>query len=241
MPDNSYKIEHLKKSFHSSKNGQMQIFEDLNMEIEKGKITAVLGPSGCGKSTLLAILAGFEGYESGNVPENKNMGVVFQTPALFPWLTVEENIAYGLKRHGIKKTERRKQIEKYLKLVQLNEYAGLYPRELSGGMQQRAALARTLVLHPEVLLMDEPFSALDPKLKSQMQKLTLQLWKELEQTIFLVTHDVEEALILADTIYVMQECPAGVHKKIQVPWKEKNDEIRTTKEFFDLKNSLLNN
>lgn len=89
--------------------------------------------------------------------------------------------------------------------------------------------------------MDEPFSALDPKLKSQMQKLTLQLWKELEQTIFLVTHDVEEALILADTIYVMQECPAGVHKKIQVPWKEKNDEIRTTKEFFDLKNSLLNN
>lgn len=103
MPDNSYKIEHLKKSFQSSKNGQMQIFEDLNMEIEKGKITAVLGPSGCGKSTLLAILAGFEGYESGNVPENKNMGVVFQTPALFPWLTVEENIAYGLKRHGIKK------------------------------------------------------------------------------------------------------------------------------------------
>lgn len=144
MPDNSYKIEHLKKSFQSSKNGQMQIFEDLNMEIEKGKITAVLGPSGCGKSTLLAILAGFEGYESGNVPENKNMGVVFQTPALFPWLTVEENIAYGLKRHGIKKTERRKQIEKYLKLVQLNEYAGLYPRELSGGMQQRAALREHL-------------------------------------------------------------------------------------------------
>lgn len=241
MEDKMYRVEHLKKIFQSANGNQMQVFRDLSMDIQKGKITAVLGPSGCGKSTLLNILAGFESYESGTIPKQKSTGVVFQNPALFPWLTVEQNVAYGLKRKRICKKDRKDQIVKYLKLVQLEEYAAYYPSELSGGMQQRVALARTLILHPEVLLMDEPFSALDPKLRIQMQQLTLELWQELEQTILIVTHDVEEALILADTIYVMGECPEGIRKKIEVPWKEKHDSIRNTKEFFELKNSLLNN
>lgn len=241
MEDKMYRVEHLKKTFQSANGNRVQVFHDLSMDIQKGKITAVLGPSGCGKSTLLNILARFESYESGTISIPNNVGVVFQSPALFPWLTVEQNVAYGLKRRGIRKKERKDQIVKYLQLVQLEEYAAYYPSELSGGMQQRVALARTLILHPEVLLMDEPFSALDPKLRVQMQQLTLELWKELGQTILIVTHDVEEALILADTIYVMEECPEGIRKKIEVPWKEKCDLIRNTKEFFELKNSLLNN
>ena len=239
MKDNVYRIEHLNKSFENTNGEQIQVFDDLSMDIEKGKITAVLGPIGCGKSTLLSILAGFECYESGNIPEEESRGVVFQSPALFPWLTVKGNVEYGLKRKGIPKGERKEQVETFLKMVQLEDYAKYYPRELSGGMQQRAALARTLVLRPEMLLMDEPFSALDPKLRIQMQQLTLELWKELKQTIFIVTHDVEEAVMVADIIYLMGESPQGVRRKVEVSWVKK-EENRNTKEFFELKNSLLN-
>lgn len=240
MQDNVYRIEHLNKSYENSNGDRIQVFRDLSLKIEKGKITALLGPSGCGKSTLLNVLAGFEAYDSGTVPSQEGMGVVFQSPALFPWLTVEGNIAYGLKRKKVHAQERRERIDSYIKLVQLEDYRSYYPRELSGGMQQRAALARTLVLHPEVLLMDEPFSALDPKLRFQMQQLTLNLWKELNQTILIVTHDVEEALILADTIYLMEECPGGVRRIVHVPWQEKDAAVRDTKDFFELKKSLLN-
>lgn len=238
MKDNIYKIEHLNKSFENTNGERIQVFDDLSMDIEKGKITAVLGPSGCGKSTLLSILAGFESYESGTIPQQESRGVVFQSPALFPWLTVKGNVEYGLKRKGVPREERKKQAETFLKMVQLEDYAKYYPRELSGGMQQRAALARTLVLRPEMLLMDEPFSALDPKLRIQMQQLTLKLWKELNQTIFIVTHDVEEAVILADRIYLMGESPQGIRRKVDIPW-EKKEENRNTKEFLELKNSLL--
>lgn len=240
MEDNVYKIKDLNKTFQNSNGEMIQVFDNLSMAIEKGKITAVLGPSGCGKSTLLSVLAGFESYDTGEVPKPKSTGVVFQSPALFPWLTVQGNVEYGLKRNKVPKKERKERVSQYLKLVQLEDYGAYYPRELSGGMQQRAALARTLVLHPEVLLMDEPFSALDPKLRLQMQQLTVKLWKELNQTILIVTHDVEEALILADTIYMMEECPGGVKKIVHVPWKEKDASIQHTKEFFELKNSLLN-
>lgn len=238
MKDNIYKIEHLNKSFENTNGERIQVFDDLSMDIEKGKITAVLGPSGCGKSTLLSILAGFESYESGTIPQQESRGVVFQSPALFPWLTVKGNVEYGLKRKGVPREERKKQAETFLKMVQLEDYVKYYPRELSGGMQQRAALARTLVLRPEMLLMDEPFSALDPKLRIQMQQLTLKLWKELNQTIFIVTHDVEEAVILADRIYLMGESPQGIRRKVDIPW-EKKEENRNTKEFLELKNSLL--
>ena len=190
------------------------------------------------KSTLLSILAGFECYESGNIPEEESRGVVFQSPALFPWLTVKGNVEYGLKRKGIPKGERKEQVETFLKMVQLEDYAKYYPRELSGGMQQRAALARTLVLRPEMLLMDEPFSALDPKLRIQMQQLTLELWKELKQTIFIVTHDVEEAVMVADIIYLMGESPQGVRRKVEVSWVKK-EENRNTKKFFELKKFFI--
>ncbi len=241
MQDRIYHIDHLGKSFHSINGNKVQVLHELSMDIQVGKITAVLGPSGCGKSTLLNILAGFEEYEEGSIPIQGEMSVVFQSPALFPWLTVEENVEYGLKRRKIPKKERKERVDRFLKLVQLEEYSFYYPRELSGGMQQRVALARTLVLHPSVLLMDEPFSALDPKLRAQMQHLTLELWETLNQTILIVTHDVEEALMLADTIYVMNECSEGNCREIPVPWKEKGEEIRKTQEFFELKNYLLSN
>lgn len=240
MEDKVYRISALNKAFCSAKGEQTVVFDNLSMDISKGKITAVLGPSGCGKSTLLNILAGFESYDSGIVPEQTGIGVVFQTPALFPWMTVEENVRYGLKRKKIPKEQQEERISRYLKLVQLENFRTHYPRELSGGMQQRAALARTLVMQPELLLMDEPFSALDIKLRMQMQKLTLELWEKLDQTILIVTHDIEEALILADTIYLMEECPGGIKQVIHVPWTEKREDIRSSEAFFELKNKLLN-
>ena len=240
MEDKVYRISELNKSFLSAKGERTVVFENLSMDIPKGKITAVLGPSGCGKSTLLNILAGFESCDSGGVPEQTGIGVVFQTPALFPWMTVEENVRYGLKQKKVPKEKQEQLITQYLKLVQLENYRSHYPRELSGGMQQRAALARTLILQPELLLMDEPFSALDIKLRMQMQRLTLDLWKTLGQTILIVTHDIEEALILADTIYLMEECPGGIKLTLQVPWDEKTEENRKSEAFFTLKNKLLN-
>lgn len=240
MEDKVYQIRELNKAFFSAKGERTVVFENLSMDLPRGKITAVLGPSGCGKSTLLNILAGFESCDSGTVPEQSGVGVVFQTPALFPWLTVEENVRYGLKRRKVPKDQQEALITKYLKLVQLENCRTHYPRELSGGMQQRAALARTLILQPELLLMDEPFSALDIKLRMQMQQLTLDLWEKLDQTILIVTHDIEEALILADTIYLMEECPGGIKEVIQVPWQKKEEGIRSSEAFFELKNKLLN-
>ena len=237
--DTVLEIDNIVKEFPVGKNGKMTACNKVSLCFEKGKTLGIIGESGCGKSTLLSILAGFECYESGNIPEEESRGVVFQSPALFPWLTVKGNVEYGLKRKGIPKGERKEQVETFLKMVQLEDYAKYYPRELSGGMQQRAALARTLVLRPEMLLMDEPFSALDPKLRIQMQQLTLELWKELKQTIFIVTHDVEEAVMVADIIYLMGESPQGVRRKVEVSWVKK-EENRNTKEFFELKNSLLN-
>lgn len=240
MEDKVYQIRELNKAFFSAKGERTVVFENLSMDLPRGKITAVLGPSGCGKSTLLNILAGFESCDSGTVPEQSGVGVVFQTPALFPWLTVEENVRYGLKRRKVPKDQQEALITKYLKLVQLENCRTHYPRELSGGMQQRAALARTLILQPELLLMDEPFSALDIKLRMQMQQLTLDLWEKLDQTILIVTHDIEEALILADSIYLMEECPGGIKEVIQVPWQKKEEGIRSSEAFFELKNKLLN-
>ncbi len=184
----------------------------------------ILGPSGCGKSTLLKILSGFLAPSAGKVTLNglpvsrpgPERSVVFQEDALFPWLTVAENIAFGLKGRGLGSQWVRQETARFLSLVNLDAFAGYLPRQISGGMKQRVALARVLIRNPRVLLMDEPFAALDAQTREEMQNFLLDLWKKFSHTILFVTHDVTEAVTLADRILVMEKNPGRIRHDIAV-------------------------
>lgn len=190
---------------------QTPVLSGINFQAGPGEFLCIIGQSGCGKSTLLKLLAGFIPPTSGRILfKGKNITgpgpdrcVVFQEDALFPWLTVEENIGFGLKRRALSAAEKQARVNRFLDLVGLAEFKDYLPGEISGGMKQRVALARVLVLSPEVLLMDEPFAALDAQTREQMQNLLLSLWEQLKQTIIFVTHDVREAVALSDRTMVM--------------------------------------
>jgi NitT/TauT family transport system ATP-binding protein len=216
-------IDRIHKVFHGN-DSFLHVLEDISFVAESGELICILGRSGCGKSTLLKIVAGFIPPSSGKVllkskpvdgpgPERC---VIFQEDALFPWLTVQENIAFGLKGRGQDKKSKAEEVERFLSLVGLNEFRNYLPREISGGMKQRVALARVLILKPEVLLMDEPFSSLDAQSREEMQDLLLSLWQELGHTILFVTHDVSEAVILADKILLMSKNPGRIREEIHV-------------------------
>lgn len=216
-------IERLSKGFHTP-GGYLQVLDDVHFQAEKGELIAILGRSGCGKSTLLKIVAGFLSPSSGKVLLNQktvtapgpDRCVIFQEDALFPWLTVGENIAFGLKGKKHPKSSRDTEVNRFLNLVGLREFRDYLPRELSGGMKQRVALARVLILKPEVLLMDEPFASLDAQSREEMQNLLLTLWEELSHTILFVTHDVNEAVVLADRILLMAKNPGRIREEFRV-------------------------
>lgn len=203
-------VQDLSKVF-SVNSEQPPVLSDLSFQAWPGEFICIIGQSGCGKSTLLKLLAGFIPPTSGRILfKGKNITgpgpdrcVVFQEDALFPWLTVEENIGFGLKGRGLSAAEKQPRVNRLLDLVGLTEFKDYLPREISGGMKQRVALARVLVLSPEVLLMDEPFAALDIQTREQMQNLLLSLWEQLKQTVIFVTHDVREAVTLSDRTMVM--------------------------------------
>ena len=236
---------------------RIEALKDINLEVEDafspsgrdiGEFRVLLGPSGCGKSTLLRMIAGLDQPDSGEIlvhdqPVNgpsKDRGMVFQKYTSFPWLTVEDNIAYGLKINGVPETERKETVERLLKAVGLTEFAGVYPETLSGGMQQRVAIARTLALRPSVILMDEPFGALDAQTRSEMQQLLLQIWDETACTILFVTHDVEEAVYLADRIFIMSSHPGTIVEDVQVPFDRPRDlGLKEKSEFHDLQHYVL--
>ena len=219
-------IDNLSLSF-----GQNRVLKDLSFSIEKGELITLLGPSGCGKSTLLRVLAGLETFQEGEVyldgedisevaPKDRNVGMVFQSYALFPNMTVFENIAFGLSIKKLPKQEIKEKVNTALALVNLQEKADHFPDQLSGGQQQRISLARSLVTEPKVLLLDEPLSALDAKIRKQLQMDILMLQKKLDITMIFVTHDQEEAMILSDRIFVMnggiieqQATPAELYSK----------------------------
>ena len=213
----------LSKQFSADRGGTVAALEGVDLTVPHGCITVLLGPSGCGKSTLLQLIAGFEAPDGGAILQDgkpflpKNAGMVFQSPALFPWLTVEQNVAFGLKRARVPAEKRKEQVAAMLERVGLSGFEQVYPHELSGGMQQRAAIARSLVLSPRLLLMDEPFAALDAQLREQMQDLLLELWKQLGQTVLFVTHDVEEALRIAHQVVVFTPRPGRVERVLEVP------------------------
>ncbi|MEG6584696.1 ABC transporter ATP-binding protein [Dendrosporobacter sp. 1207_IL3150] len=216
-------IEKVSKSFNSKQNS-VQTLDNINLEFNKGEFICVLGPSGCGKSTLLNIIAGLEDATEGRVILNghevKGAGpdrvVMFQESALFPWLKVIDNVEFGMKMAGVPKDERHEKALKYLKMVHLSRFQNSYIHELSGGMKQRVALARALTLDSEILLMDEPFAALDSQTKGILQAELQQIWLETQKTIIFITHSVEEAVLLADRVIVMAANPGKVKKEFKI-------------------------
>lgn len=212
------------KVFHTG-NGSETVLSEVGFEAADGEFVCILGPSGCGKSTLLKLVAGFEFPTAGEIlvkgrpvaGPGQDRCVVFQEDALFPWLTVIENTAFGLRARGLPQGEAFRRGRELLAQMDLAGYEEHLPREISGGMKQRVALARVLILEPLVLLMDEPFAALDAQTRRRMQNLLLGMWSEFAHTILFVTHDVEEAVLLADRILVVSSKPGRISRELSVP------------------------
>ncbi len=206
------------------KGAPVQALAPISMQLQPGSFSAVIGPSGCGKSTLLNAIAGFTPLSSGSITVDQSavtgpaprVGVVFQQYALFPWFTAIGNVEFALKRFGASRTERREAALRALEEVGLASRAESYPGQLSGGMRQRVALARTLAARPDVLLMDEPFGALDAQTRIAMQELLLRIWEARRTTVLFITHDIEEALVLSDRVYVMSAAPGRIVDEIAV-------------------------
>lgn len=232
---------------YRSERGDTVALESLSLNIRRGEFVCVLGPSGCGKTTLLNILAGFVSPSHGGVRiadepiegPSSDRGVVFQDYSLFPWLTAQANVEFGLRMAGRSSRDRSSAAEALLELVGLPGVGRKYPFELSGGMKQRVAIARTLVLSPEVLLMDEPFGALDAQTRLSMQALLLSLWDRRRSTVLFVTHDVDEALILADVVYVMSAAPGRIIRRIDVDTPRPRAVDRLDQAFLDRRAHII--
>lgn len=217
-------IERLSKRYRTSAGREHLALSDIDLHIPRGEFVSIIGPSGCGKSTLLYIVAGFIPASDGAVKVNgkavtgpgPDRGPVFQEFALFAWKTVLGNIAYGLRLQGKSKAEAEARARELLKMVGMERFAGFYPKELSGGMKQRVAIARTLAYNPEILLMDEPFGALDAHVRTHLQRDLLKIWEEHRKTVLFVTHSVEEAVYLSDRVIVMAAGPGRVAQDIRI-------------------------
>jgi NitT/TauT family transport system ATP-binding protein len=225
---------------------------DVSLDVEDkpgvGEIVVFLGPSGCGKSTILKAVAGLLPPTRGEilvdgqpvVDVGRDRGMVFQAYTSFAWLSVRNNVEYGLSLRGVPKRERRTRSDKYLAAVGLAEFADRYPKDLSGGMKQRVAIARTLINQPRLVLMDEPFGALDPQTRWGMQALLLDISKSEDNTILFVTHDVSEAVFLADTVYVLSSRPARILHRVDVPaFAERDISLKSSPEFRAVEKELL--
>lgn len=212
-------VEHLNKQFIVDKQ-PIDVLRDINLQIKKGEFITIVGHSGCGKSTLLKIICGLVDYEDGRVERNGHKvvgpgpmcGMVFQDHRLLPWLKIKDNVGFGLK--DLTKEEKEQRVKKYLELVGLKDFANSYPSQLSGGMSQRAAIARGLANNPTILLLDEPFGALDALTRIQMQKEILRIHEEEGTTMVMVTHDIDEAIYLGDRIVVMSARPGEIKEII---------------------------
>jgi len=240
-------IDCVSKTYTSSKGELVEALRDVNLQVKDREFVALLGPTGCGKTTLLKLVAGLIKPTTGEIRLNKNKingpgvdrGMVLQNYTLFPWLNVWDNIEFGLRLNGMPKEKRYELVEHYIRLIGLKEFENAYPSELSVGMQQRVAIARTMVTNPEILLMDEPFGALDTQTRSLMQELLLDVWEKDNKTVLFVTHDVEEAIFLADTIYVSTAQPGTIKAKIDVRIpRPRTFETKTSRRFLKLNKQL---
>jgi len=218
-------VKNVSRIFTKKEDGSgTEALQKVSFDVEDGEFICLLGPSGCGKTTLLRIAAGLETLTSGEITLNgvpivgpdPKRGMVFQQYSLFPWRTVIDNITFGLEMQGVKKVEARKRVEKYIDLVGLEQFKNSYPYELSGGMQQRAAIARALANEPEVLLMDEPFGALDAQTRNILQDELLKIWEQKHVTVVFVTHSVDEAVFLSDRVVVMTSRPGRIKEIVNI-------------------------
>ena len=222
--------------------------QDIDLTVAQHEFVAILGPSGCGKSTLLNMVAGFDRPTRGSVKVEEEeivepsprRCVVFQEPALFPWLTVMDNVVFGPKNRRQPAAEYQPRAAQIIEQVGLRGFEASYPAELSGGMRQRVGIARVLIMEPKVLLMDEPFGSLDAQTRTLMQELLLALWQRHQQTVLFITHDIEEALLLADRVCVMTARPGRIKKSIPVPMpRPRSIELTTSPEFNLLRREVL--
>jgi NitT/TauT family transport system ATP-binding protein len=231
-----------------TRNGEVRALDDVTVEVADADFVCIVGASGCGKSTLLNIMAGLIRPTAGTVEVGErpvegpgvDRGMVFQSYTLFPWLRVRENVEFGPSLKGVSKTERRRTADRLLEEMGLVEFARAYPRELSGGMKQRVAIARALANDPEVLLMDEPFGALDALTRAGAQRFLTEIWEQHRRTIAFVTHDIDEAIYLGDTVYVMSRRPGRIREIVQVDISRPRslDDIGTPR-FAELKHHIL--
>ena len=241
-------VRGLGKIFQTLKGDTVEAIHDLSFAVGDNEFVSIVGPSGCGKSTCLYIIAGFIAPTTGRVlvddrpvtAPGPDRGVVFQEYALFPWRTVEDNIAYGLEEKGLPREEVRRITQRYVRRMGLEGFQSKYPRELSGGMKQRVALARTLAYEPDVLLMDEPFGALDAQTRELQQDELLAIWREKKKTVLLVTHSVEEAVYLSEKVVVMTTRPGRIKSVVDIDLDRSRhrEEIVTSPEFARLRNRV---
>ena len=221
---------------------------EVSLDVHAREFIALLGPSGCGKSTLLYLIGGFLPVETGSIAVDgkpvagpgPDRGIVFQHFALFPWKTVRSNILYGLERQGLPRAEREKRAQAFIDLVHLSGFEESYPSQLSGGMKQRTAIARTLAFDPSILLMDEPFGALDAQTRSLMQTELLGIWQRTPKTVIFVTHDVQEAVYLADRVAVMSARPGRIKAIVETRFGKRDPGILRSKEFVEKVDEIWN-
>ncbi|MBW4574835.1 MAG: ABC transporter ATP-binding protein [Aphanothece sp. CMT-3BRIN-NPC111] len=216
-------VSQLHKQF-KTRRGSLIALKDINLHIEEGEFVCAVGASGSGKSTLLRLIAGLDTATAGEIlvdgdritGPGPDRGMVFQNYTLYPWMTVADNVGFGLKLQGVSRAKQRQRVSYYLDVVGLSGFAAALPKELSGGMKQRVAIARALASQPKILLMDEPFGALDVQTKEAMQQFLLDVWRRTRTTIFMITHDVEEAVFLSQRIYVLTSRPGTVKKELSI-------------------------
>jgi NitT/TauT family transport system ATP-binding protein len=239
-------VQGIEKSYQTGKTSFLAL-SNIDLEVGANEFVTIVGPSGCGKSTLLRIVAGLEEANEGQVRidgdnvvrPGADRGMVFQGYTLFPWLTVRQNIEYGPKLKGISILERRAISNHYLRITRLEDFANRFPKQLSGGMKQRVAIARALANGPKVLLMDEPFGALDAQTKLEMQEALLDVWEKEKTTVLFITHDIDEAIFLSQRIVVMGSSPGRILKEFKVSLPaERTADIREHPEFLKLRREL---
>jgi NitT/TauT family transport system ATP-binding protein len=226
-------IDNLRVVYPARRGGEMvEALAGVSLEVADGELVCIVGPSGCGKTTLLRVLAGLERATSGHAaihsddPGRPDRGMVFQGAGIFPWMTVEQNVAYGLQLRGVSGRERAEIARRWIGEIGLERFAKAYPAQLSGGMQQRVGLARAFAYDPEVLLMDEPFAALDAQTRLILQQTLLQQWERNSKTVIFVTHSIEEALTLGDRVFVMSARPGRLLREVAIPFARPRDAVR---------------
>src|SRR2546421_9104810 len=241
-------IDRVSHEYRPARRRRVLALDDVSLAVGDREFLALLGPSGCGKSTLLYLVGGFLPVEQGTIRVEgrpidgpaPDRGIVFQHFALFPWKTVTQNVLYGLEKKGLPRGERLRVAQEFIELVGLAGFEDSYPSQLSGGMKQRAAIARTLAIDPSILLMDEPFGALDAQTRSLMQAELLRIWQRSRKTVIFVTHDVQEAVFLAERIAVMSARPGHIKEIVEARFDRNDPELPRTQEFLEMVDHVWN-